>query len=167
MTRGDYLPKYGLSTEQVRIMKDKFYKVKNNGGTDWENLDHFCQWAVEAGYKTGMRLRKFNNELPHSITNSFFAYPGADAAEKKTAAVKKPEKTERHGSYINSESPICSSCSEKDCPTKAFGCFKWREYFVNNWNKNICRKGRPDVKAKGNIFCYEHPDLVREGIVWQ
>ena len=44
----------------------------------------------------------------------------------------------------------------------------WKEKFIRDWNERIYRPD-PELQAKEpakNVWQYEHPDLVREGIVW-
>lgn len=152
--KGQYAPRYGLSSDEVMIMKAKFQKVRQSGATDWENVDQFCRWAVEEGYKPGMRLRAHCSFEPHSMDNSYFAYPGETQPE-------------RHATFIDSESPFCKQCSREECNTMAYGCKSWRDYFMKNWDENICRKGRPAARFAEEVFRYEHPDLVREGILFE
>lgn len=152
--KGQYASRYGLSSDEVMIMKAKLQKMRKGGATDWKNLDQFCKWAVEEGYKPGMRIKKYFSFLPHSMENSYFVHTGQ-------------KEEERHPAFIDSESPCCKNCDIDDCNGMAFGCKKWREYFVKNWNENICRKGRPAARSAEEVFRYEHPDLVREGIVFE
>lgn len=63
---------------------------------------------------------------------------------------------ERPGQYIDSESPFCRNCTRDDCPTNGDGCKAWETYFIDNWNKK-----------QRQFFRYEHPDLVREGIIYE
>ena len=149
-----YKKRYGLSSEEVRIMWNKFRKIKNSGATDWKDLDEFCKWSVQEGYKPGMRIKKQYSFLPHSKENSYYVNTGEPEAD-------------RHATHIDAESPFCQNCEIKDCATVSFGCKKWREYFVKNWNDNICRRGRPVPRPADMVFRYEHPDLVREGIVFE
>lgn len=51
---GQYKGRYGLSSDEVMIMKSRLEKVKKGGGTDWKSLDEFCKWAVQEGYKPGI-----------------------------------------------------------------------------------------------------------------
>ena len=150
--KGQCKGRYGLSSEEVMIMKSKLFKARKHGSTDWADLDEFCKWAVGVGYKPGMRLRKHNTELPHSIKNSYFAEPGRGEPE-------------RHETFIDAESPFCQQCTNFDCNIVPFGCKKWRNYFIKNWNEHIHRK--QPVQKRTQVFRYEHPDLVREGIVWR
>ena len=46
------------------------------------------------------------------------------------------------------------------------GCKAWEKYFIDNWNKNIM-KSIGNHKKQRQFFRYEHPDLVREGIVFE
>jgi hypothetical protein len=151
--KGQYAPRYGLSSEEVMIMKAKFQKVRKGGATDWETVEQFCKWAVQEGYKPGMRIKKQYPFLPHSMENSYFVNTGDPDGE-------------RHATYIDAESPFCEKCCNHDCATLAFGCKKWREYFVKNWNENIYRS-QPAARPVNVVFRYEHPDLVREGIVFE
>lgn len=117
------------------------------GDRKWSSFDAFVEWA-EGKYKTGFTVYKLREDLPHSPENSYWYYH-----------TRKPE---------NTVSPFCAGCTEimRVCNVK--GCFKYRETFVKNWNENICRKPK-EVKEepiKREFFQYEHPDLVREGIVW-
>ena len=151
--KNQYKSRYGLSSEQVMILKSKFRKIKDSGATDWKDLDDFCKWSAKEGYKPGMRIKKQYPFLPHSMENSYFVNTGDPDGE-------------RHATYIDAESPFCEKCEVKDCATKDFGCKMWRKYFVKNWDENICRKDRPQPRPADVVFRYEHPDLVREGIVW-
>jgi hypothetical protein len=49
---------------------------------------------------------------------------------------------------------------KKICPGNGGGCQAWKEWYVRNWNENI--NTHPEGRQK---FQYEHPDLIREGIV--
>lgn len=73
---------------------------------------------------------------------------------------------EKPGQYIDSESPFCRNCTRDDCPTNGDGCKAWETYFIDNWNKNIM-KSIGNHKKQRQFFRYEHPDLVREGIVFE
>lgn len=73
---------------------------------------------------------------------------------------------ERPGQYIDSESPFCRNCTRDDCPTNGDGCKAWEAYFIANWNENIM-KSIGNHKKRRQFFRYEHPDLVREGIVFE
>lgn len=73
---------------------------------------------------------------------------------------------ERPGQYIDSESPFCRNCTRDDFPTNGDGCKAWETYFIDNWNKNIM-KSIGNHKKRRQFFRYEHPDLVREGIVFE
>lgn len=57
----------------------------------------------------------------------------------------------------------CDSC-DKVCAAEGRGCGPWRDYFVRNWNENISVKPKKQTKE---VFRYEHPDMIREGIVFE
>ena len=50
------------------------------------------------------------------------------------------------------------------------GCDEYRAWWKKNWDQNIYvapKKPEPKPATEGSqMFRYEHPDLVREGIVW-
>ena len=56
----------------------------------------------------------------------------------------------------------CNNC-DRVCPDG--GCKAWREWFPENWNENISIA--PKEPRDKLFFRYEHPDLVREGIVFE
>lgn len=57
----------------------------------------------------------------------------------------------------------CEKCGVH-CPEN--GCVVWKRYFIQNRNKHISEApaAKPMVRE---FFRYEHPDLVREGIVFE
>ena len=64
-------------------------------------------------------------------------------------------------------SQFCVGCTEA-C-REGVGCERWRQYFILNWDQNISI-AKPVPKEDPNAkqyFRYEHPDLVREGIVFE
>jgi hypothetical protein len=46
-----------------------------------------------------------------------------------------------------------------ECPSN--GCARWREWWREKWNRNICRRA-PGLPKHREIFRYEHPDLTRQ-----
>jgi hypothetical protein len=47
-------------------------------------------------------------------------------------------------------------------------CDGWEEQFIKNWNEKIYYPKPPQKpEPKKMVFRYEHPDLVREGIVFE
>lgn len=75
----------------------------------------------------------------------------------------------RRNNYIDSESPFCRNCTRDDCPANGGGCQAWKTYFIDNWNENIMNSTGNNKKRKKQrqFFRYEHPDLEREGIVFE
>ena len=51
----------------------------------------------------------------------------------------------------------CEGCT-RECPNNGNLCSEWKKWFVEHWNRNICRK----APAKREAFQYEHPDRIRE-----
>lgn len=104
----------------------------------------FIDWAWATEWRTRMELYKRDMKQPHGPDNSYWYHSRMD----------RPDVI----------SPFCEGCTIT-CPGNRTGCLKWREYYVKNWNQNICRKPKPKI-AKREVFQYEHPDLVREWIVF-
>ena len=157
---GQYTPRCGLTSSEVRRLSGRWRNM--DGKENWPDLDSFVEWAAKKGYRRGMRTRKWRPYEPHSPDNSYFA----DSYE-----IALQEQEERRNE-INAKCEFCEQCTEK-CNSMAVGCLRWREYFVSNWNNNI-RRARTAAEEKPipvsvgpQYFRYEHPDLVREGIVFR
>ena len=67
--------------------------------------------------------------------------------------------------YYSIESTFCKRCGikKRHCLD---GCSEWKQWWIKNWNTNICVKPVTEEPPKREKFKYEHPDLVREGITW-
>lgn len=52
----------------------------------------------------------------------------------------------------------CDNCTEI-CPGS--GCTEWRDWFTQNWNRNIHRKVTIGLTGR-QVLRYEHPDRIRE-----
>lgn len=170
MGRGNYLGRYGLTGRQVQHLRDRWRKNAVNG--TWEDFDAFVKWASETGYEDGVLLRKFNEEKPHGPDNSFWATRSqcfqsngrpAGAADKKPrkkrAAVVKPKPEPDHPPVRD----LCAVC-ETPCKHRECGCEEWFRNWQRYWNANIHRK--VEIR-KRMVFQYEHPDLQKEGIVFE
>ena len=145
-----YSPRYGLTAEQVEVMKAKLYKIRKRGATDWENITDFCQWAVAEGYRPGMRILRLDSTMPHSKENSYFV----------------DERTPKKQEVIHKNAGIGSPCATCVKPCEYNGCQEWEDYYKQNWQKNIhVDIPQPVPPPKPQVFRYEHPDLVREGAV--
>lgn len=70
--------------------------------------------------------------------------------------------TKHQAHYVEEGSPFCDGCT-RECPTK--GCEEWARYYQKNWNSRIHRLIRREPPTQVT-FRYEHPDLIREGIIW-
>ena len=123
---------------------------------DWESLEHFMQWALETGVWKGAFLRRKDESKPHGPDNSYWS--------------DQPSISNRNwGRQEIARSPFCEGC-ERNTEYGCGGCEKWEEYFVKNWNQNIHVKiNIPEIVKPADEghekFRYEHPDLIREGIV--
>ena len=116
--------------------------------SEFGSFQEFCDWA-EGKYQKGFTVYRRDQTKPYSPENCYWYY-----------AIKKVEEV---------TSPICEGCTEDMTICGTIGCLRYREYFVTNWNENIRIKPKevPVPKSVKEFFRYEHPDLQREGIVWQ
>lgn len=114
------------------------------GDHTFASLEEFIEWGTRTGHKTHFALYKLDTTKPHSPGNSYWYHD------------YKPTP--------NVVSRFCKDC-DRPCPTA--GCLNYRTSFIANWNKNICRKPKKIVPDGEMVFCYEHPDMVREGIVFE
>lgn len=153
-----YRSKYGIPGNEVKNLTNRYYGFLESG---WVSADDFVIWAIENGYKKGAHLLKKNDSEAHGPNNSVFC----DSKEQKRKILEKRQE------YLSIQSPFCEKCERISCPGRSeSGCVAWRAYFVKNWNENI----HFEQEAKNEIdprvqqyFQYEHPDLVREGIVFE
>ncbi len=157
-----YKDRYGIPGSSVQHLIRRYYRYFVD--SDWYNADDFVKWCSENGWQKGLRLCRFDASLPHGPKNSYFK------ATEMTIRAKAEDVRRRKYERMNLVSPFCEGC-DKDCPGKSSrGCDEWKEYFQKNWNANICiapKKPEQKTAAAGQqVFRYEHPDLIREGIVW-
>ena len=162
----EYGDRYGISGDEVSNLIRRFYRRLYD--SEFERADDFIKWCSENGYESGLRLCRKDTSKPHGPENSYFKTP------EKTVRGIAEDKRRRKEERINLVSPFCDGC-QKECINKARGCDEYREWFVKNWNTNIyvppVKQYVPPVKQvvpEGPmVFCYEHPDLVREGITFE
>lgn len=157
----EYKDRYGIPGPDVKNLISRFYRRLQD--SDWESADNFVKWCSENGWKSGLRLCRSDTSKPHGPENSFFK--NSEMTVRAVAADKRRRKEERK----NGVSQFCEGCKEK-CRNTAIGCDRYREWFIKNWNENISI-AKPAEKIpepeKPMVWRYEHPDLVREGIVFE
>lgn len=149
---GTCIPMYGFDRRETENLRRRFIKLSQEE-TGWEDVDAFIRWARDSGYEKGRWLVKHHEDQPHGPRNSYWLEQNEQNARLRREKIK-------------TGSEFCKGCTEK-C-REGFGCDRWRQYFVNNWNQNISI-ARPVVKKapeEKQYFRYEHPDLVKEGIVF-
>lgn len=114
----------------------------------WKSFDEFVSWSIQNKWRTGKALYKLDERKAHGPDNSYWYL--------------------KHNEVPASENPICLACERNYCPGNDIGCKQWRDSWIKNWNENICIH-IPEKKEqqKREVFQYEHPDLVREGIVFE
>ena len=159
----EYKDRYGIPGESVKNLIRKFYRYLMD--SEWERADDFVRWCSENGWQKGLRLCRTDASLPHGPDNSFFKKP------EMTVRARQADVRRRKEERKNLVSDFCKDC-KKDCPgSGSDGCEEWQEYFKKYWNQNICiapkkPEPKPMVAEGPQVFRYEHPDLVREGIVF-
>ena len=155
----EYKARHCLSGLDVTNLIRRFYRRLYDSG--WETADEFVKWCSENGYKSGLRLCRKDTSKPHGPENSYFKSP-----ETTTRAIKEDirrRKLERKELV----SPFCEGCQKK-CRASS-GCEEYKQWFTKNWNENISiARHKPVTVAQEGpmVWRYEHPDLVREGIIF-
>ena len=109
------------------------------------DFESFLEYST-GKYRIGFTVYRIDVSKPYSPENCYWYY-----RDKKTEDVV---------------CQVCEGCDQDMLLCHTIGCAKYREWFVKNWNKNICRAKNPETNTQ-KIFRYEHPDLVREGIVFE
>jgi hypothetical protein len=157
----DYKDRYGIPGKSVTSLIRKFYRYLSD--SDWYNADSFVRWCSENDWEKGLRLCKKDASMPHGPDNSFFKKP------EMTARAKMEDVRRRKEERKNLVSPFCEGC-KTCCKNTAVGCDEYRAWWKKNWDQNICvapKKPEPKPAPEGSqMFRYEHPDLVREGIIF-
>lgn len=150
--------RYGIPGNEIENLYSRWIK-KIKRDCQWETFDDFLYWAASPERKPGLELRKIDATKPHGPNNSFW-YSGVTTRENARQEQKK-----KMDEYYSIESPFCKSCGvqKSHCIN---GCLAWKEWWIKNWNANICVKPKAAEKAEREVFQYEHPELVREGIAW-
>lgn len=150
---GKLKDRYGIPAEDVRSLASRYTKqnLKEGFGT----FDNFVKFCSEVGYERGMLMGRYNRDEPHGPDNTFFY----NRSPQKPKKEKKP--------VTATKSKICETCPKPKYNAPGIGCTRFFKMWVENWNKNICvKKQNEQTKPVKQVFRYEHPDLVREGIVW-
>ena len=145
-------PMYDLDGKAVETLRTRYRKIA--GDHEWSSAEDFIKWANDSGFKKNARLYKKDENKPHGPNNSCWHILGQENTRRRFTNQLK------HGSVF------CTDC-KRDCPSHGRGCNDWQTYFQDNWNKNIyIPPVKPVVPEGPMVFRYEHPDLVREGIVF-
>ena len=145
-------PMCGFGGKETENLRKRFRKIRDD--CEWPSLEAFLFWVKESGYIKGNHLYKRVPELPHGPGNSFWSTIAARQAKQ------------RYMENLKKNCKFCKDC-QKECPLDGRGCKEWADYWKKNWNKNIhVPAEKPPEPVKPQFFRYEHPDLVREGIVF-
>lgn len=119
----------------------------------FSDFEEFRIWAKKNGRRKYFVLYKKNEYKPHGPDNSYWYYKNKEV--------------------MPVQNKFCESCNQGYPVCKTIGCVQYREWFVKNWNAHIYGKPvipmqeqKQESKDTVKVFRYEHPDLVREGIVF-
>ena len=146
-----YCDRYGVSGAEIENLRRRWARIKDD--STWYSFDDFLFWCSEQDYQPRMVLVKKLKSLPHGPDNSSFCEMSEIMKRIKKMAPKKKE--------ISVESEYCKGC-QRVCP--AGGCADWQKWYQENWNTKIHKNVRTHTTVE---FRYEHPDMIREGIIWQ
>lgn len=149
-----HLERYGISGNEVYNLSKRWQRIVRDDSV-WESFDAFVFWCSVSGYGPGKNLRKRWEDEPHGPGNSYWYSRAEEAKLRHEKAV----------SDQNIKSHFCNGCKQK-CPIGAGGCAAYKEWWIKNWNKNIYRKPKPPKTEAKQFFRYEHPDLIREGLIF-
>ena len=150
---GKCKPMCGFDVKETENLRARYRKIKDD--CEWTSVEDFLNWSKKNGYRTGMHLSKRDGELPHGPLNSVFQIKGLKKAKRL---------------FIENMKKSCEFCKDcqKECPLTGRGCQEWADQWKQNWNKNIhVPPVKPLVEEGPMVWRYEHPDLVREGIVFE
>lgn len=134
---------------EQRGLRDIWKNIeKDNSFGSWEVFE---TWARETGHRPRYAIYKLDMTKPHGPDNSYWYW----------ATKPLPEDL----------SDLCVECNAMMKTCLIHGCKRWKEWFVKNWNEKI-HVPKPEPPApkepENTLFWrYEHPDLVREGIVFE
>lgn len=166
---GYYCDRYGIAGKDISNLYCR-YRTRIKDDSTFESFDDFLRWVSESGFRKGCWIVKKNESLPHGWDNSdWVEVVRARPVQEKTEPSE--EQTETEPETVRD---FCKNCNRKElfCQyNHKSGCKSWQENFERYWNKYIHREvklpeKKPEKKAK-EYFRYEHPDLVREGIVFE
>lgn len=132
-------------TENFALLR--IFEKLETEGHDFKSYEAFASFAEKTGYKTGFKLYQKDQTKRHGPGNSYWYWKNSDLPDVK--------------------SPFCEHCEKQYCPGEGIGCAEYRKRFAEYWNKFIYRAPPKQEKKNREVFRYEHPDLVKEGIEWK
>lgn len=145
---GDYKPICGFDACETKQLSQRYHQYIKQDCT-WQSREEFIAWCSEVDYISGARLRKYDETKPYGPDNAYFYVRTEPAPEPEPPLENCP----------------CDGCENPVVCCESHGCGKWGNWFLRNWDENIHREIVRPAEKRGK-FQYEHPDLVREGIVW-
>lgn len=134
-----------LDKFQKNAIQKRWASIRAFGKVEFENFSDFLAWCEESGYESGAKLMRRDSEKPFSRENCYWSSDYISETYDKERAIRAAE-------WERGVGPIREMLrSEIDAQLRKQEQEKEIE---------IQRNGR-------QMWFYEHPDLVREGIVWR
>lgn len=126
-------------------IRSKYLKLQKYGeDVRFPNSGAFLKWSIDNGYEYGMKLVRIDPNGPWSETNC------------------KWEEVDLHQSTIKNQREWAKEWDEFIIPFR-----KKYEKILKEYERCEEETRKRDAAHHRNThWCYEHPDLVREGIVW-
>lgn len=145
----EFNDRYGIPGTEINSLNRRWNRIKHD--SIWESFDDFLIWCARNDYEKGVQLTKIRKSLPHGPENSRLV---------RMSDFMKSIRVEKPGMIDAPECDFCKGCT-KAC--NGNGCAEYKKWFVKRWNAMIHSKAPKPVVID---FRYEHPDLIREGILW-
>ncbi len=148
--------RYGFDAQTVVALTSRWtHRIKWD--CTWESCDEFIKWCAENGHRKGSHLKKIKEGLPFGPCNAYWSIPDREPPPET-------DQPEEELKITGDCADLCRRCPKKTgCCRREAGCNAWYENFAAYWNKHIHR----EVVLPPEVYRYEHPDLTREGIVFE
>lgn len=146
----EFKERYGIPGTDINSLNRRWNRIKHD--CTWNSFDEFLVWCARNDYQRGLQLTKRLKSMPHGPQNSILVPLSEFMRALRAENTIKVEVT---------ESEFCKGCTRK---CSGNGCAEYKKWFCEQWDTKFHRDIPKPVVVD---FRYEHPDLVREGIVWQ
>ena len=128
---------------QEDVLRKKWVLLHRRGEVAFESYEDFLAWCKETNWDTGMKLLRFNEDKPFSRDNCYW-----DCSRSVSYTYEQDNRAEK---WERGVGPIREML---------------RPLIDAQLQKQKMGKQNEECKNCREVFRYEHPDLVREGIVF-